>query len=61
MPPDRRRRGADAPPETKVCPVCGLPFSNRKKWASRGLWPSIVYCSERCRRRAAAARRDGAD
>jgi len=36
--------------ETKNCPVCGLPFSNRRKWAVRGLWPSVVYCSERCRR-----------
>ena len=36
--------------ETKVCPVCRLPFTNRKKWAARGLWPSVVYCSERCRR-----------
>ena len=36
--------------DSKICPACGLPFANRKKWASRGLWPSIVYCSERCRR-----------
>ena len=43
--------------ESKVCPQCGLPFSNRKKWASRGLWADIVYCSERCRRDAAGARR----
>lgn len=42
---------AAATRETKVCPACGLPFENRKKWASRGLWESIVYCSERCRRR----------
>jgi len=39
------------PKQTKTCPACGLPFENRRKWESRNLWPSIVYCSERCRRR----------
>ncbi|WP_088916214.1 DUF2256 domain-containing protein [Granulosicoccus antarcticus] len=42
---------ASPPRESKICPVCKLRFENRKKWASRGLWPSIVYCSERCRRK----------
>ena len=49
----RRSKGSAAKGgarESKVCPACGLPFENRKKWASRGLWASIVYCSERCRR-----------
>jgi hypothetical protein len=36
--------------DTKICPTCNRPFSNRKKWASRGLWPSIVYCSKACRK-----------
>ncbi|MDG2473330.1 MAG: DUF2256 domain-containing protein [Pseudomonadales bacterium] len=35
--------------QTKVCPVCQLSFSNRKKWQRRGLWSDIVYCSQRCR------------
>ena len=48
----KRRRDArdDRLGESKICPRCGLPFSNRKKWAARGLWDSVVYCSERCRR-----------
>ncbi|WP_371193100.1 DUF2256 domain-containing protein [Glaciecola sp. SC05] len=32
----------------KVCPVCQLAFSWRKKWERN--WPEIKYCSERCRR-----------
>lgn len=32
----------------KICPVCGRPFSWRKKWAQN--WDSVIYCSERCRR-----------
>ncbi|MFK7996589.1 MAG: DUF2256 domain-containing protein [Granulosicoccus sp.] len=36
-------------PQTKICPVCERPFQNRKKWASRNLWPDIKYCSQRCR------------
>jgi hypothetical protein len=34
---------------TKTCPVCGRPFTWRKKWARS--WDEVVYCSERCRRR----------
>ncbi len=37
--------------QTKICPVCNRPFSNRKKWQSRGLWPSVVYCSKACSKR----------
>jgi hypothetical protein len=33
----------------KICPVCGLAFSWRKKWAK--CWDEVKYCSERCRRR----------
>ena len=47
----KRGGSGGATRESKVCPACGLPFENRKKWAARGLWDSIVYCSERCRRR----------
>ncbi|WP_345268174.1 DUF2256 domain-containing protein [Nibrella viscosa] len=39
------RKKSDLP--TKVCPVCGLSFTWRKKWA--GNWEDIVYCSVRCR------------
>jgi hypothetical protein len=35
--------------ETKTCATCGRPFSNRKKWRSRGQWDQVVYCSTRCR------------
>jgi hypothetical protein len=33
----------------KVCPVCGRPFTWRKKWER--VWDEVRYCSERCRRR----------
>lgn len=32
----------------KTCPVCGRPFSWRRKWAD--CWDEVRYCSERCRR-----------
>jgi hypothetical protein len=32
----------------KNCPVCGLSFSWRKKWAK--CWDEVKYCSEKCRR-----------
>ena len=32
----------------KICPVCGLPFTWRKKWEKN--WDNIKYCSEKCRR-----------
>lgn len=41
-------RKADLP--TKTCPVCGRPFTWRKKWER--VWDDVKYCSERCRRRA---------
>jgi hypothetical protein len=43
----RQRSKSDLP--TKICPVCGLPFTWRKKWAN--CWDEVKYCSERCRRR----------
>jgi hypothetical protein len=39
---------------TKICPVCGLQFSWRKRW--RLNWDRVVYCSERCRRSSAHQR-----
>jgi hypothetical protein len=38
---------------TKVCPVCQRPFSWRKKWEKQ--WENVMYCSDACRRRRAAA------
>ncbi|AFM14868.1 hypothetical protein Mycch_0040 [Mycolicibacterium chubuense NBB4] len=35
--------------EQKICPWCGRPFSNRKKWRNRGAWERVIYCSRRCR------------
>ena len=45
MPAMRRR--SDLP--AKTCPVCGRPFTWRKKW--RNTWDHVRYCSEKCRRR----------
>ncbi|ABF46115.1 Zn-ribbon protein [Deinococcus geothermalis DSM 11300] len=45
-----RRRPSERP--QKVCPVCGLPFTWRKKWERD--WENVRYCSDRCR---AAAKR----
>lgn len=45
------RRKSDLP--TKVCAVCGLPFTWRRKWARD--WEQVRYCSERCRRQRGAA------
>ncbi|WP_443082438.1 DUF2256 domain-containing protein [Tepidimonas sp.] len=42
----RMRRKADLP--IKVCAVCGLPFTWRRKWARD--WEHVRYCSDRCRR-----------
>ncbi|MEM7252007.1 MAG: DUF2256 and DUF3253 domain-containing protein [Pseudomonadota bacterium] len=36
-------------PPDKICRRCGRPFSWRRKWSAN--WASVVYCSERCRRR----------
>jgi len=41
-----------APLPTKPCAVCGRTITWRRKWADD--WPSVRYCSQRCRR----ARRD---
>lgn len=33
---------------TKICTVCQLPFSWRKKWEK--VWEEVKYCSDRCRK-----------
>ncbi len=32
---------------SKICPVCGLPFTWRKAW--RNNWDNVIYCSDKCR------------
>ncbi|MEJ2257925.1 MAG: DUF2256 domain-containing protein [Woeseiaceae bacterium] len=32
---------------SKTCPICGLPFTWRRKW--RRDWDAVKYCSKRCR------------
>ena len=44
------QRKGDLP--TKICVVCGRPFTWRRKWAR--VWDEVRYCSEACRRRKAA-------
>ncbi|MDA8669102.1 DUF2256 domain-containing protein [Alphaproteobacteria bacterium] len=34
--------------EFKICVVCKLPFTWRKKWEK--VWNDVKYCSEKCRR-----------
>ena len=43
-----RRKGFKSHLPTKLCPVCGLPFQWRKKWARN--WDAVKYCSQRCKR-----------
>ncbi len=38
---------------SKICPVCGRPFTWRRKWGAN--WDEVRYCSERCRRATKAA------
>ncbi|ETX29242.1 DUF2256 domain-containing protein [Roseivivax isoporae] len=52
----RARAKADLP--TKTCPVCGRPFTWRRKWAR--VWDEVIYCSERCRRSKAPRKDRGA-
>ena len=35
---------------SKVCAICGRPFTWRKKWAKD--WDSVKFCSDRCRAQA---------
>ena len=50
-PMPRMRKKSELP--VKICPVCGRPFAWRKRWAKD--WAQVVYCSQACRRRGAAA------
>ncbi|WP_189346763.1 DUF2256 domain-containing protein [Undibacterium macrobrachii] len=45
------RKKSDLP--SKLCEVCGLSFTWRKKWEKD--WASVKYCSERCRRARSSA------
>lgn len=36
--------------ESKECLVCNRLFFNNKSYTSRGIWPEVKYCSDRCRR-----------
>jgi hypothetical protein len=42
----KARRKSELP--SKVCLVCGRPFTWRKKWERD--WDQVKYCSERCQR-----------
>ncbi|RXH19558.1 DUF2256 domain-containing protein [Bradyrhizobium guangzhouense] len=41
----KMRRKSDLP--AKICAACKRPFAWRRKWARD--WPSVKFCSERCR------------
>ena len=41
----KMRKKADLP--SKVCSVCGLGFTWRKKWQLD--WDKVTHCSDRCR------------
>ncbi|MEQ8858922.1 MAG: DUF2256 domain-containing protein [Pseudomonadales bacterium] len=43
----------------KPCVHCARPMRWRRRWAR--VWEQVRYCSERCRRSAAGARRRAAD
>ncbi len=36
--------------EQKECVVCQRVFTNRKKFAKRGQWDEVKYCSNACRK-----------
>jgi len=48
---------ADLP--QKICPECQRPFHWRKKWERD--WPTVVYCSDRCRGAAKRIRQAGSN
>ncbi|NJL92580.1 MAG: DUF2256 domain-containing protein [Anaerolineae bacterium] len=41
---------------SKLCPICGRPFSWRKKWAHD--WEAVKYCSDACRSQAKSHRKE---
>ncbi len=38
---------------SKICVVCGRPFTWRKKWER--VWDELKYCSDRCRQNKASS------
>ncbi|MCA3507644.1 MAG: DUF2256 domain-containing protein [Rhodobacter sp.] len=54
----KMRKKSDLP--AKICAVCKLPFTWRKKW--RRDWDDVRHCSDRCRKagKAGAPRAGGA-
>ena len=42
----------------KDCVQCGRVMTWRKKWERN--WPQVIYCSDRCKKEAAQARRRAA-
>jgi|GEM_PF-1815763 len=38
------------PDNVKLCLICKRPFENRKRWAKRGQFAEVKYCSKRCRK-----------
>ena len=46
------RKKGDLP--VKACAQCQRPFTWRKKWEK--VWDEVLYCSDRCRGEAKAAR-----
>ena len=42
----KMRKKSDLP--TKICVVCKLPFTWRKKWERD--WAEVSHCSDRCRK-----------
>ncbi|MGV2829780.1 DUF2256 domain-containing protein [Myxosarcina sp. GI1(2024)] len=50
----RQKLKSDLP--SKICPVCGRPFTWRKKW--KKCWDEVKYCSQRCRLHKSAAAGD---
>jgi hypothetical protein len=44
-PMPKMRKKSDLP--TKICTICGLSFTWRKKWERD--WDHVTHCSDRCR------------
>ena len=51
----KMRKKSDLP--SKICSVCGLPFTWRKKWQRD--WDNVKHCSDRCRSAAKSANGKG--
>jgi len=51
-PSSHRFAGNKSALPSKLCAVCGLPMSWRKRWEKN--WAQVKYCSDACRRKKAA-------